>query len=85
MADKPQVKVKIIDPNQILFEGAADYVMAPGKKGTLGILPGHTSMFAELVEGDLYLAGEHEQVFQIKSGILKVRSDEVTILIGIDD
>jgi F-type H+-transporting ATPase subunit epsilon len=83
MADAT-VKVKIVDPNKILFEGEADYIMAPGKHSTLGILPGHTPMFAELVAGDLYIAGANEQVFQIQSGILKVRADEITILIGID-
>jgi F-type H+-transporting ATPase subunit epsilon len=83
MADG-KIKVKIVDPNRIVFEGEADYVMAPGRKHTLGILPGHTPMFAELVAGDLYIAGENEQAMPIQSGILKVRADEVTILIGID-
>ena len=78
------LRVRIIDPNKLVFEGEADYVMGPGKKGTLGIMPGHTPMFAELVKGDLYIAGSNEQVISIEAGILKVRGDDVTILIGIE-
>lgn len=77
------LKVKIIDPNKVVFDGEAEYVLAPGKKVTLGIMPGHTPMFAELGAGDLYVAGADEQVLQIDSGMLKVRGDEVTILIGL--
>jgi F-type H+-transporting ATPase subunit epsilon len=79
------VRVKIIDPNKILFEGDADYVLVPGKKGSIGILPSHTPMFAELIAGDVYLAGSNEQVFPIQSGIMKVRGDEVLILVGLGE
>jgi F-type H+-transporting ATPase subunit epsilon len=82
MADSV-IKVKIIDPNRVVFEGEAEYVLAPGRKGTLGIMPGHTPMFAELVAGDLYISKPSEQVMQIDSGILKIRGDEATILIGL--
>lgn len=77
----PTLNVRVIEPNSILFEGEAEYLMAPGAKGTLGVLPGHTPMFAELLEGDLYLKGPEEKVFEISSGILKIRGDEVTILV----
>lgn len=77
------LKVKVIDPNKLVFEGEADYVVAPGPQGSLGILPGHTPMFAELVKGDVYIAGKNEQLLNIEAGILKVRADTVTILIGL--
>ncbi|HSI20663.1 MAG TPA: hypothetical protein VLA04_03070 [Verrucomicrobiae bacterium] len=79
------LKVKIVDPNKVVFEGEAEYVMAPGKKGTLGLMPSHTPMFAELTKGDLYISKPNEQVMPIDSGILKIRGDEVIILIGLGD
>jgi F-type H+-transporting ATPase subunit epsilon len=85
MADKAHLHVKIIDPNKVVFEGETEYVMAPGKQGALGIMPNHTPMFAELVKGDLYIAYPSEQVIPIDSGILKVRGDDVIILIGLGD
>ena len=36
------LKVKIIHPDKLLFEGEAEYVVAPGVTGALGIMPGHT-------------------------------------------
>ena len=78
------LKVKIIHPDKLLFEGEAEYVVAPGVTGALGIMPGHTPMFAELVKGELHIAGMHEETLTIEAGILKVRNDTVTILVGIE-
>jgi F-type H+-transporting ATPase subunit epsilon len=76
-----ELAVRIINPNKILYEGKAEYVLAPSKKGVLGIMPSHTPMFAELVAGEIFIGGEREQVVPLVEGILKVRADEVTILI----
>jgi F-type H+-transporting ATPase subunit epsilon len=83
MAEVHQLHVKIIDPNKVVFEGESEYVLAPGRQGTLGIMANHTPMFAELIAGDLYIAKPNEQVLNIDSGILKVRGDDVLILIGL--
>lgn len=83
MADKLHIHVKVIDPNRIIFEGETEYVMVPGRVGTIGILPNHAPMFAELTKGDLYIAQPNEQVLPIDSGILKVRGDDVVILVGL--
>jgi F-type H+-transporting ATPase subunit epsilon len=84
MADAALIHVKVIDPNRVVFEGDTEYILAPGRRGVLGILPNHTPMFAELVMGDLYLAKPNEQVLPIDSGIMKVRGDDVVILIGLN-
>lgn len=83
MAGKERLKVKVINPDQVVFEGEADLILAPGREGTLGILPQHTPMYAELIKGDLYIQGASEELLAIESGILKVHKDEVLILIGI--
>ena len=81
--NKPRLKVKVIHPDKVLYRGMAELVLAPGKKGTLGILPGHTPMFAELIKGDLYIQGNSEELFNIESGILKIKNDELTVLVGL--
>ncbi len=83
MADKPVLKVRIIDPNQVLFDGTADFVFAPTSKGMLGILPSHTPLFAELTPGTLELHGQQSTEFLIEAGIIRVHNDGVTILIGL--
>ena len=74
--------VRIIHPDRVLFEGTAELVLVPGKKGTLGILPGHTPMFAELIAVEISVQGEKEELLAIESGILRIHHDELTILVG---
>lgn len=77
------LKVKIINPDKILFNGEADYVLAPGTFANLGILPGHTPLYAELCKGEIFIQGQKEELLAIESGIIRVQSDQVTILVGI--
>lgn len=77
------LQITIINPDEIVYQGEGDYVLAPTKHGTAGILPGHTPMFAELTKGDLVLAGRENKTIPIEAGLLKVRADTVTILIGL--
>jgi F-type H+-transporting ATPase subunit epsilon len=77
------LKVRIIHPEKIVFEGEAEFVAAPGKYGSLGIMAQHTPLYAELVKGMVHVEGPQPQNLDIESGIIKVRNDEVTILIGL--
>lgn len=77
------LQVRVINPDEIVFEGEADYVLAPGVKGMLGIMPSHTPYFGELLKGTIIIQGKEEKTFEIESGLIKVRADEVTLLIGI--
>jgi F-type H+-transporting ATPase subunit epsilon len=77
------LKVRIINPEQQVFEGEAEMVFAPGINGTIGIMSQHTPLYAELMPGDIQITGPQEQTFPLESGILKVRNDEVVILIGL--
>jgi F-type H+-transporting ATPase subunit epsilon len=78
------LRVKIINPDELVFEGETEFIVAPGEHGDLGVMPGHTPMFAELKHGTIHLSKPAEQSFDIEAGILKVRADEVTILIGLE-
>lgn len=81
VSNKPELQVKIIDPNKVVFEGSTEYIIAPGVKSDLGIFPNHTPLYAELKAGDIVLHGEKESSFTIESGIIKVQDDVVTILV----
>ncbi|CAN5129989.1 hypothetical protein BH11PAT4_BH11PAT4_1240 [soil metagenome] len=77
------LQVTIINPDEVLFTGEVEYILAPTTKGTVGILPNHTPMFAELKAGELILHGKEEKTYPIDAGLLKVRADVVTILVGL--
>ena len=85
MSDPAILKVRVISPDKVVYEGEAKHVFAPGTSMTLGILPGHTPLFAELVEGKVEVVPTSGEplIFETKSGLLRVKSDEVTILMGI--
>ena len=77
------LKVRIIDPDRVVYQGEAEIVFAPGVKGYLGIMPGHTAMFAELIKGDITIKGQKQELVAIESGILRVKDDDLLILVGL--
>jgi len=77
------LKVRIINPDEVVFDGEAVYILAPTEHGMIGIMPGHTPYYGELQKGDLIVHTTEEKTWPIESGLLKVRADEVTILIGL--
>lgn len=77
------LKVTVINPDEVVFEGEADYILAPTPHGAIGIMPGHTPYYGELSKGDLVIHTTEEKTWPIEAGLLKVRADEVTILIGL--
>ena len=75
--------LKILTPQEILFEGEAEYLIVPSPQGTLGIFAGHTPLYAEVTPGVIEVTGSSPKTFEVSAGIIKVRRDVVTLLIGI--
>jgi F-type H+-transporting ATPase subunit epsilon len=75
------LRVTVLSPEQTIYQGAADQVVAPAWNGQLGILRGHAPLMALLGEGELRvtLAGK-ETVYHVAGGFLQVLDDEVTVL-----
>ena len=49
------LKVSVISPEAVLFEGNAESVVAPAFDGKVGILTGHAPMMTLLGKGELRL------------------------------
>jgi F-type H+-transporting ATPase subunit epsilon len=86
-AEKEQIikKLKIIvnSSSGVLYEGEADFLVAPGKQGVLGIGPSHTKMVSLLKKGELIITKrEKEQTIPLSEGILQVNRETVDILIA---
>ena len=63
------------------FRGEADFVLAPGSEGELGILPQHIALLTPLAVGAIKVRhGTEEQFFFVSGGFLEVRPDQVTVL-----
>lgn len=81
MADK--IRLKIITPDSLVFDGEIEEVVAPGELGEFGVLPGHVPFLSALFPGRLRFRTEGssgETVFIIHGGLADVKDDTVSVL-----
>ncbi|HEX4068050.1 MAG TPA: ATP synthase F1 subunit epsilon [Acidobacteriaceae bacterium] len=80
MAD--QLKVRLVTPDRILVDAAADAVEIPGKNGYIEALYGHAPLLSEVGAGEVRLHGGEagDQKYLVARGFVEVLPDRVTIL-----
>lgn len=75
------LRVSVISPERVVFEGEAESVIAPAWNGELGILRGHAPLMALLGEGELRVGrGGTTERFRVAGGFLQVVNNTVTVL-----
>jgi F-type H+-transporting ATPase subunit epsilon len=75
------LKVSVISPERVLFEGDVESVVAPAFDGEVGILPNHAPMVTLLGKGTLRLGdGGRAGRFDIAGGFLQVAENYVRIV-----
>jgi len=75
------LKVSVISPEKVLFEGSARSVSAPAFDGEMGILPMHAPLMTLLGKGTLRLeTAEGERRFSVQGGFLQVVDDQVRVV-----
>ena len=73
--------VTVIAPDQAVFEGDADSVIAPAFDGQVGILPRHAPFMTLLGEGRLTVRqGDANHAFRVRGGVLQVVRDNVRVV-----
>jgi F-type H+-transporting ATPase subunit epsilon len=56
--NKSKIKITVVTPEGKVFEGEADFISVPAKSGSMGILPRHVPIIAQLKTGILKLVSE---------------------------
>ena len=74
------LKVSVISPEAVLFEGEADSVVAPAYDGEVGILTGHAPLMALLGDGELRLGGGGGRRFKVSGGFMQVLDNHVRVV-----
>jgi F-type H+-transporting ATPase subunit epsilon len=75
--------LRILAPDQSVFDGTADEVILPSTTGQLGILTGHVSLITALDSGVLRVRdGKEWQSIALMGGFAEVDSNEVTVLVN---
>jgi F-type H+-transporting ATPase subunit epsilon len=73
------LKVSVISPEAVLFEGETESVVAPAYDGEVGILTGHAPLMALLGIGELRLGGSGRR-FNVTGGFMQVLNDQVRVV-----
>lgn len=77
------MKLSILALDETLFEGEAKTVSAPGVFGRLQVLEHHIPLITALKSGIIRVETEKGiREFEITSGVIEVRPDEINILIS---
>lgn len=77
------MRVVVISPEQSVFDGEADQVVAPAFDGEVGILPRHAPFMTLLGRGVLAVRqGNNSSRFDVSGGFLQVLNDVVRVVAG---
>ena len=77
------INLRVLAPDQSVFDGIADEVILPSTTGQVGILTGHVSMLTALDSGVLRLReGNTWTAIALSGGFAEVEANEVTVLVN---
>ena len=76
------VHLDIVSAERAIFSGLAEFVVATGDLGEIGVAPGHAPLLTSLRPGQIRVTmqGGEEEVFYIDGGMLEVQPNCVTVL-----
>jgi len=75
--------LRVLAPDQSVFDDTADEIILPSTTGLLGVLPGHISMVTAIDFGVLrVLRNGNWDSIALTGGFAEVESNEVTVLVN---
>lgn len=75
--------LRVLAPDQSVFDGSTEEVILPSTTGQVGILPGHVTMLTALETGVMRLrSGGSWSTIALMGGFAEVEADEVTVLVN---
>ena len=76
------MKLRIISPSELLFEGEVESVTLPGTAGSFSVLNNHAPIISSLESGKVVVrTQEGSQDYPLNSGFVEVRDNVVIICI----
>ena len=82
------MKVSIVSPEEAIWEGEAELVIARSPEGEFGIMHNHIPFLAALVPGTVtVVSGSNREVFLVTGGFLEANGDgnEYHVIVLADD
>ena len=76
------LKLKIVSPERIEFEGTVESVLVPGTMGQFEILTNHAPIISSLGIGDVvYAADDGKHTIAISGGFVEVQKNKVSLCV----
>ncbi|TCV19054.1 ATP synthase F1 subcomplex epsilon subunit [Sphingobacterium alimentarium] len=75
------MKLQVITPDKLAYEGEVTAVTVPGSAGSFQILKGHAAIVSTLEDGKVIIKKDGvEEVIIIKGGVVEVKDDNIIVL-----
>jgi len=77
------LKLEILTPNGLIFEGDVAEVTLPGEEGEFGVLPHHASLATMLQAGviEVLKTDKTKEAIVVNWGVVKVTEESVAVLV----
>lgn len=75
------MRLTVITPDKLAYEGDVTAVTVPGTAGSFQILKDHAAIVSTLEDGKVIInTGSTEQVLNIKGGVVEAKDNTITVL-----
>ncbi len=76
------MRVQLVSPEAILFDGEAEMVSCRTTDGEIAFLNGHAPVLGELIPGDVKIrsTGEADKTIRVEGGFVEVKNNNVILL-----
>lgn len=79
------LKLKIVTPEKIAYDGEAKSVLVPGTMGQFEILNDHAPIISSLGRGVVeYATADGKQQLHVSGGFVAVQKNEVSLCVEVD-
>ena len=80
MSDTDNIRLIILTPDSVLYEGLVEMVDLPGDKGRFMVLKNHAPIISSLSDGKVvYTCSGREAYVHVRRGFVRVSDNEVTV------
>ena len=71
-----KIKLKIVTPEKVIFEGEVEEIIVPSMQGEMGVLPDHEPLLAALSVGEMRIKKANNwDHFALMGGFIEVRPE----------
>ena len=78
------LKLKIISPEKVIFDGEVESLKVPGIQGSFEVLNNHAPIISSLVKGDVeYKSKGESNKLSAAGGFVEVKKNEISLCVEI--